>query len=264
LDFGLTHDGAVLRRFLRRINRVRGMAAKRFAAYDVGTALRQGNDMRARYFLLLASAILASGTAIAARPLLMSKSAVPLHRIVHASRAQTLYDQMGSDSGNGINSQNFEEQYDVYDDEAADDFILPDGVRWKITEVDMAGYYNEGPADFMTVTFYKNRNGRPGKLVKQFTVVAPDTGGNGSFPIDLEGSVTLKPGHYWVSIVADQRFDFAGQWSWAVSDDLINSPAMWRNPGAGFQLGCTKWTVVTTCVDYIKGDYLFALKGKVR
>lgn len=220
--------------------------------------------MRAWQFLFLASAILASHAAIAARPQLVGKNAVPPHRVVHASNAQTLYDQMGLDRGTGINSQNYEAQYDAYDDEAADDFIVPEGVRWKITEVDMAGYYNEGPADFMTVTFYKDKNGRPGKLVRQFTVVAPDTGGNGSFPIDLEGSVTLKPGHYWLSIQADQRFDFAGQWSWASSDDTINSPAMWRNPGAGFQIGCIKWSIEAVCIPYGQGDHLFALRGRIR
>jgi hypothetical protein len=170
---------------------------------------------------------------------------------------------MGFDSGTGINSQNYETFYDVYDDEAADDFTVPEGVRWKITEVDMAGYYMEGPADSMNVRFYKDRHGRPGRLIKAFTGAASNEL-SGSFPIVLEGSVTLKPGHYWVSIQANQDFDKAGQWSWATSDRTRGQPAMWRNPGGGFEIGCMEWGVETECVDYLKGDNLFALKGRVK
>jgi hypothetical protein len=71
--------------------------------------------------------------------------------------------RLGGDGGTGINSQNYETEFDTYDDEAADDFVVPEGVRWKITEVDMGGYYNEGPADSMGVYFNKDKHGRPGK-----------------------------------------------------------------------------------------------------
>jgi hypothetical protein len=219
--------------------------------------------MRARHFLYLASAMLTSTSALAARPLLVSRSAVP-HHIVHASKDQTLYDQMGGDRGTGINSQNYEQEFDAYDDEAADDFIVPAGVRWKVMEVDMAGYYNEGPADSMNVVFYKDRRGRPGKVVAQFTIIPPWYNGDGGFPLDLDKGVVLKPGHYWLSIQANQDFNEAGQWSWASSDEIGNSPAMWRNPGGGFEIGCTEWTVETTCIADGQGDHLFALKGKSR
>ena len=217
--------------------------------------------MTARQFLLLTTAIGLSAGAFADVPRVAVQHATP-HRVVHAGKAQTLYDQMGNDSGTGINSQNYEADYDAYDDEAADDFIVPEGAHWKITLVDMAGYYNEGPADSMGVYFYKDKHGKPGKRIAQFTVIPPPYNGNGSFPLDLGRGVKLKPGHYWLSIQANQRFDFAGQWSWATSESTTDNPAMWRNPNGGFELGCTEWTVETTCVDYLKGDHLFALKGK--
>jgi len=73
----------------------------------------------------------------------------------------------------------------------------------------------------------------------------------------------LKPGHYWLSIQANQDFNYSGQWSWASSDETRKRPAMWRNPGGGFGIGCTEWTVETTCIAYGQGDHLFALKGRV-
>jgi hypothetical protein len=44
----------------------------------------------------------------------------------------------------------------------------------------------------------------------------------------------------------------------------INRPATWRNPGGGFELGCMNWTAEADCMDWLKGDHLFALKRKVK
>jgi hypothetical protein len=184
--------------------------------------------------------------------------------MLHVGKGQTLYDQRGSSSGTGIDSQNFETFYDAYDDEAADDFIVPEGMRWKISEVDMEGYYNEGPADTFSVVFYRNSHGGPGKMIAQFTVVPPWYNGDGSLPLDLGGSVTLKPGHYWLSIQANQDFEPNGEWWWASMDNAVGAPAMWRNPGDGFQTGCTDWAVENICVPLEQGDHIFALKGRVK
>lgn len=212
--------------------------------------------------IIFATASAGEGTA--SPPSVAGYRGAPPSRMLHTSKAQTLYDQMGLDRGTGINSQNYEAAYDAYDDEAADDFIVPKGVRWKITEVDMAGYYMEGPADTFSVVFYKNSHGKPGKTLAQFTVVPPYYDGDGGFPLDLGGSVTLRPGQYWLSIQANQRFDFAGQWSWASMDNTVGKPAMWRNPNDGFATGCTGWSVESICIPWGEGDHLFALKGRVR
>lgn len=225
--------------------------------------LGQGSGMRASHLLLLAASLLAWGTALADKPALVLKG-TPSHRHVHANALQTLYDQPGY-IGTGVNSQNYDPAYDAYDDEAADDFFVPDGARWLIKEVDMDGYYNEGPADTFTITFYKDKHGKPGATRAQFVVVPPYYDGGGGMPLKLGGRVSLKPGHYWLSIVADQNFTIGnGQWSWASSADTFNSPAMWRNPGGGFELGCPDWGIESVCIPIGEGDHVFALKGKVR
>jgi len=217
--------------------------------------------MRVSYLLLVAALVLASGSALAQRPVPML-TGTPSHRYIHANALQVLYSQSG-DRGTGINSQNYDHEFDAYDDEAADDFIVPEGARWRIKEVDMAGYYNEGPADTFTITFYKNRHGKPGNMIATFTIVPPYYNGDGSMPLALDGYVTLKPGHYWVSIVADQNFGIGnGQWSWASRDVTTYRPAVWRVPGDGFGIGCTEWTVDTECIPDGQGDHVFTLKGK--
>lgn len=41
----------------------------------------------------------------------------------------------------GINSQNYESALDAYDDEAADDFAVPDRQQWDITKVKATGFF---------------------------------------------------------------------------------------------------------------------------
>ena len=57
----------------------------------------------------------------------------------------------------------------MYDDELADDFVVPGDVSWTINTVDVAGeYFNgPGPANSVNVSFYANGgNNRPGSLLQ--------------------------------------------------------------------------------------------------
>ena len=79
----------------------------------------------------------------------------------------TLYDQNSDDNGVGIVSQNFEATFDAYDAQGADDFTVPSGKVWTVTSVQATGVYfnGAGPCDSVNVTFYKNKNGKPGGVV---------------------------------------------------------------------------------------------------
>jgi hypothetical protein len=106
-------------------------------------------------------------------------------KVVNNSPLATLVDQTGTDSGIGITSQNFEASFDQYDNMGADDFTVPAGFVWKVTQVNASGvYYNgSGPASSVHVTFYKNDGGLPGAVVKDFPAVVPTTDNFGSFGI---------------------------------------------------------------------------------
>ncbi|MEI9932951.1 MAG: hypothetical protein WDM89_21070 [Rhizomicrobium sp.] len=79
--------------------------------------------------------------------------------------AKTLYDQTGNGDSNGVDSQNFESTFAQYDDQGADDFTVPKGAKWTVTEVDAPGlYYNGyGPATSENVIFYKDKKACPAK-----------------------------------------------------------------------------------------------------
>jgi hypothetical protein len=72
------------------------------------------------------------------------------------------YDQNGNDAGTVINSQNFLTSY--YDNQAADDFVIPRGNTWTITEVDVTREYfsGSGSATSENVVYCDNKYGIPG------------------------------------------------------------------------------------------------------
>lgn len=179
-----------------------------------------------------------------------------------------LYDQNSDDNGVGIVSQNFEATFDTYDSQGADDFTVPAGSCWKITDVTVAGvYYNgSGPASSVNVTFYKNKSNLPSesKIIASFTGVVPTTDSSGSFVIKLPAAVKARPGKYWVSVQANLDLIVGGQWGWETRNTQAGTGGAWKNPGGGFGTGCSAYGNMLTCLDaQDQGpDYMFSLSGK--
>jgi hypothetical protein len=208
--------------------------------------------------------LLATGADGAPRPALVTRGHF-VHRTIRPSSAVTLYDQTARDSGISIVSQNFESTFDAYDCQAADDFVVPDGAKWRVTEIDILGttFNGSGKADSENLLIYKNKRSKPGKVVAEYDgIVGAEV--NGSFFIGLGRGVRLKPGHYWLSFQANESFNLQGEWGWEASEDVVGLPSLWRNPGDGFETGCTDWTTETECIPDGQGDQMFALKGLAR
>lgn len=183
---------------------------------------------------------------------------------VQAQTTDVLYSQNDNDTGVGVVSQNFEPDFDVYDSQLADDFVVPDPRHpWQITGITVTGVYfsGSGPATSENVTFYKDSNGVPGEIKNAQTVVGADS--NGSFTIPLD-KFALPPGHYWVSVQANMDFSSGGEWGWETRSVQNGDAALWENPGNGFGTGCTSWTNMSACVDAGAGpDVMFSLSGRV-
>jgi hypothetical protein len=145
----------------------------------------------------------------------------------------------------------------------ADDFVVPPGESWQVTEVHAQGVYfnGTGPANNFNVFFYEDDGGLPGTLVSS-RVAQPYVESGGLFEVTLTAPVTLTSGTYWVSVQAHQPFDPNGQWGWTERTVQSNSPAAWQNPGGGFGV-CPIWDVRTTCLGAGDPDQLFRLIGTV-
>ena len=157
------------------------------------------------------------------------------------------YDNFSTEEPPNIPSQDAETALDFFDSQAADDFIVPAGQTWQVTEVDVLGEYDSaGPAASFHVFFYENGAGDlPGMLVAS-RLENPYTGSN-DFVITLTEPVTLPEGHYWVSVQARQDITQAGFWLWHNRTVQSNSGAAWQNPGNGFGTGCVVWIRRVAC-----------------
>ena len=193
---------------------------------------------------------------------------VPSFRVMPVPKlpAVTLYDQYNNAGTTATSSQDFETAFDAFDTFTADDFVVPAGQTWNITEVDVQGLYFNcttcGPAASFNVFFYQDSSTLPGTLVA--TRLANTYTGTTDFVITLTSAVTLTPGTYWVSVQARLDFGTGGQFGWQDRTIQSNSGAAFENPGGGFACpGGNGWVRKPTCVATTSPDQVFRLVGTI-
>jgi Putative Ig domain/Kelch motif len=192
---------------------------------------------------------------------------VPPHNGLFSPLLAVLYDQNDNDASNATNSQNFEAANAAFDDFVADDFVVPAGPGWSVSEVTIPGVYfsGTGPANSVNVTFYADAAGLPGAVACDRPAEVPSSGlATGSFVIDLSSPCVLAPGTYWMSAQVNMDFSAGGQWGW--EDRLVtsNNPAAFQNPGGGFGV-CPTWGQrgATCGIDPPGPDQMFTISGGV-
>ncbi len=153
-----------------------------------------------------------------------------------------LYDQYDNAGLNATSSQDFEASLDPFDDELADDFVVPGGQTWNVDTVEADGVYfnGPGPAASFNVRFYSDSGGLPGALVDSRIGMSYVQSGT-TFSVTVSPAVALAAGTYWVSVQSRQDFTPFGQWGWTDRTVQSNSAAAWQNPGGGFATACTTW-----------------------
>jgi len=181
--------------------------------------------------------------------------------------AAVLWSQVDDDSFTAYPSQNFERSFDVYDCQAADDFVVPKGEAWSVRKVRVEGVYGNGGgvAASENVTFYRSAGGAPGEEIASYPglVGAPEGIYGASFLISLPRPVKLEAGRYWVSVQVNLDFTGGNLWHWELRATQVGRLAMWRNPGDGFGTGCTTYQPESTCLAFEGGpDHMFELLGK--
>lgn len=187
--------------------------------------------------------------AIAVLPLIASSA--------FAAKPTVLWNQ-NTTSGGTVSSENTEGSTTA----GADDFTVPSGQAWLISEVDVTGVYfdGSGPASSEVVTFYSDKKSLPHRVKKgPFTLNCADN--NGSFQCTLPKRIKLKAGTWWVSVVANCDVGTcSGEWGWSINTTVQGHEAAWENPtGSG---ACTSWQPLHVCFGGPPLDLAFELRGR--
>ena len=147
------------------------------------------------------------------------------------------------------------------DTAAADDFSVPAGQTWDIAQVDVSGLYfnGTGPASSQIVTFYTDKNGKPGRIYRgPFTVNCADNGG--SFQCTLPKRAKLRSGTWWVSVVANCDFETCGEWGWTENTTVQGNEARWRDSNSTGK--CATFKPLHRCFGGAPADLAFDLVGE--
>jgi hypothetical protein len=178
------------------------------------------------------------------------------------------YDNPATEPPVNIGSQEFEPAMALFNDQAADDFVLPTlpaNNFFYLTEVRVMGEYSKGggPASSFNVYIFGNAPGHlPGGLIAA-RLNLPYTGTPPDFTINLITPLGLVgPGTYWISVQARQNFNPNGQWFWHNRTVRSNAGAVWQNPGDGYGTGCVTWNRKNACMpDQVWPDQVFQIRG---
>lgn len=136
------------------------------------------------------------------------------------------------------------------DNQAADDFTVPDGRAYAVQSVDVVGKAVSGSGtDTATVTIYADASG-PGSPVFTQAGIALNGGtcsapNNCDFQAPLSGAPSLGPGNYWISVQTSGPFT----WWWAATPPQapLGAAAVWQNPGNSSGRNCFSFQSVANC-----------------
>ena len=160
-----------------------------------------------------------------------------------ATPSGVLYNQTGAQI-NGSPSQVFEPANTAFNSQSADDFTVPAGATWGVTQITANGINSStGASTSVNVFFYANSGGNlPGAVVASFTNVLTFTRVGGNYTVTLPSTVNLTGGTYWMSFQVNMSFATGGQWFWGnFGAANIGNEYAFQNPGGGFATPCTNW-----------------------
>jgi hypothetical protein len=209
----------------------------------------------------------AMGATMAAPELMQTRSAAD-ERIEAPTPSPTAKDVLYGHTGQwlaGVVSTDWDSGYDEMDIRIADDFTVPEGATWKISKVRAYGGMGSAGGEVVSanITFFKDLNGKPGKVVAELLAAPITRNVDGNLAIALSTPVKLKAGHYWLSVQGKTK-EVGTVWMWNASKGFYGSRAVIQNPGDGYELGCRDWTPIKDCVSAMPGDQMFELLGVSR
>jgi subtilisin-like proprotein convertase family protein len=152
-----------------------------------------------------------------------------------------LYNQTGAQA-NGSPSQVFEPANTAFNSQSADDFTVPAGATWGITQMTFNGIGAGTPTSVNVFIYANSGSNLPGAAVASYNNLTTYTQAGGNYTVNLPAALNLTAGTYWVSFQVNMSFATGGQWFWGnYGAPVVGNPYAWQNPGGGFATPCTSW-----------------------
>jgi hypothetical protein len=175
--------------------------------------------------------------------------------------AVVLYDQYDNNTGVAFES-NFHADDPAFVDYMADDFVVPGGETWTITEVDAMGIqFGVGGATF-NVAFYTNGAGNLPDTQVYSTNNGTYTTNGTDWVITIPPAI-LTPGTYWVLVQGNGSNIPFNSWFWTGRSVQSNDTAAWQQPGNAYGRNCLTWERKPICFSEVPNDpdQVFRLVG---
>ncbi len=177
--------------------------------------------------------------------------------------AVVLYDQYDNNTATAFES-NFHADDASFVDYMADDFVVPGGETWTITEVDAMGLQiGVGGATF-NVAFYTNGAGNLPDTEVYSTNNGTYTTNGTDWVITIPAAV-LTPGTYWVLVQGNGSNNPFNSWFWTGRSVQSNDTAAWQQPGNAYGRNCLTWQRKPICFSEFPDDFdqVFRLVGTI-
>src|SRR3954463_16246429 len=138
-----------------------------------------------------------------------------------SASAVTLHDQFNDQAtGTGSATPSYFYEDGTGDEQAADDFTVPPGQAWQITNVQVPGPDLSGTFTFRSI-IYADSGAMPGSPLFQGQADLP--AGGTTYTLLISGAPQLPAGHYWLSVQAMNLIN----WNWGNRTVQSGSRAMW-------------------------------------
>jgi hypothetical protein len=230
---------------------VSGIALSRLAKLPIASALRGQANTQAKTHLRRGPAFVEIGK--------VSTAQLPTPR----APAVVLYDQYDNNTGTGFRS-NFHAHDPAFVDYMADDFVVPGGETWTITEVDAMGIQIDVGGATFNVAFYTNGAGNPPDIQVYSTNNGTYTTNGTDWVITIPPAI-LTPGTYWVMVQGNGSNNPFNSWFWTGRSVQSNDTAAWQQPGNAYGRNCITWERKPICFSEVPNDpdQVFRLVGTI-
>lgn len=199
------------------------------------------------------------------RRLVLLGAALGLLALPAGASAAVLYDQTSEASAPSANPDGGtfapSNQFSATDfDRTADDFVVPAGARWAISQINVTGAYSDTPPNQVNVFIYADASGKPGAEIFKQLAITPSNGPNYNVP--LTGAPNLRAGHYWVTVQQVVGGN-PGFWSWGTRAIQTGSVAHFLTTTMEPRPGCPvySWNPRNVCWPSVNPDQVFTLIG---